>query len=71
MKKFAFAIIGIMMLASATSCKRSFTCTCVYPGKTVGTTTTTIKAVKKSDAEATCSAQNIGAQANGGSCALN
>ena len=71
MKKIAIAIAGIIMLSGASSCKRSFTCTCVYPGKTVGTTTTTIKAVKKSDAEATCNAQNIGAQANGGSCALN
>lgn len=59
--------MGIVFLAS---CEKKYTCTCVYPGSSIGTTETTFKAKKKADAESSCAAQNVGANANGGSCAL-
>ena len=65
-----FAVIGVMLMATFTSCEKKYTCTCVYPGSSVGTTSTEFKASKKSEAEATCAAQNSGAKASGGSCAL-
>lgn len=70
MKILSFAIIGIMMMTALSSCEKKYTCTCVYPGSSVGTTTTNFKASKKADAEATCNTQNINAKAIGGSCAL-
>jgi hypothetical protein len=70
MKKITLVIVCAVMAATMSSCEKNYTCTCVYPGSTIGTTSTTYKAKKKSDAEAACSAQNVGAKANGGSCAL-
>jgi len=59
--------IGVTALSS---CERTFTCTCVYPNSTIGTTRTTMKAVHKSDAEDRCSIMDKGAQAYDGACAL-
>ena len=70
MKILSFAVIGIMMMTAFTSCEKKYTCTCVYPGSSVGTTTTDFKTAKKADAEATCNAQNVAAKVSGGSCAL-
>jgi hypothetical protein len=55
---------------TATSCQRSYTCTCVYPHQAAGTTQTTIKAYNRSDAKATCAEHNEGAKLRGGACAL-
>lgn len=55
---------------SMSSCQRNFTCTCVYPDKAAGTTYTTIKAYKRSDAVETCRTVHNGARLNGGACAL-
>lgn len=62
----AVAIIATTM----SSCERKFTCTCVYPNSNAGTTTTTIKAYKRSDAQETCRKIHQGAVLNGGACAL-
>lgn len=70
MKKISLFGLGIILMAAFSSCEKSYTCTCVYPGAAVGTTSTTYKAKKKSEAEATCAAQNTAAKATGGSCAL-
>ncbi len=70
MKIIKLAVIGITLMTALSSCEKKYTCTCVYPGSSVGTTATEFKASKKSEAEATCSKQNIGAKASGGSCAL-
>jgi len=70
MKILGFAVIGIMMMTALSSCEKKYTCTCVYPNSSIGTTTTTFKASKKSDAQATCNVQNSGAKSSGGSCAL-
>jgi hypothetical protein len=70
MKNAILAIAGIVMLGTTTSCKRNFTCTCVYPDSKIGTTKTKMQAVRKSDAEDACAMQNIGAKTQGGACAL-
>jgi hypothetical protein len=59
-----------VMLVTATSCEKKYTCTCVYPNQAVGTTTTDIRAYNKSDARDVCDGMNDGAQARGGACAL-
>lgn len=70
MKKITFVIVCAVMAATMSSCEKNYTCTCVYPGSSIGTTTTNFKTKKKSDAEASCGAQNVGAKVYGGSCAL-
>ena len=70
MKIIKLAVIGITLMTALSSCEKKYTCTCVYPGSTVGTTQTEFKAAKKADAETTCNSQNTAAKAKGGSCAL-
>lgn len=70
MKKIAFITVGVIVLATMSSCEKKYTCTCVYPGSAAGTTTTNIKAYKRSDAVATCNSMNTGAKLSGGACAL-
>lgn len=65
------ALLGACIaFITTTSCKKEYTCTCVYPASNIGTTQTTFKTSDKTDAQAQCSQLNAGAQANGGSCAL-
>lgn len=62
-----------IMIATAlvlSSCEKEYTCTCTYPGQTVGTTKTTFKAAKKSDAQTSCNNLNEQAKTQGGACAL-
>lgn len=59
-----------IVLATATSCERTYTCTCVYPNQAAGTAKTTIKAYNRNDAKATCTDMNEGAKLRGGACAL-
>jgi len=70
MKKFAFAIASVVVMTAMASCEKEYTCVCTYPNATVGTTETTFKTKKKSDAESSCSSLNTNAQATGGACAL-
>jgi hypothetical protein len=70
MKKTITLGIGLVLTICFTSCEKSYTCTCTYPNSTIGTTETTFKAKKQSDAQASCAALNANAQANGGACAL-
>jgi hypothetical protein len=70
MKNVILVIAGMVMLGSTSSCKRNFTCTCVYPDSKIGTTKTSMKSVRKSDAEDACAMQNAGAKMQGGACAL-
>lgn len=59
-----------IVVTSLSSCEKKYTCTCVYPGQAAGTTQTTIKAYKRSDARETCDNIHRGAQLSGGACAL-
>lgn len=70
MKKLYLIMATAIVVTSMSSCQRNFTCTCVYPGKAAGTTTTNIKAYSRSDARETCDAMNDGARRNGGACSL-
>lgn len=71
MKKLLPIAILTAGIFTMSSCERTFTCTCVYPGvSSGGTTKTQIKAYKRSDAVTTCNKMHQGAQLNGGSCAL-
>jgi hypothetical protein len=70
MKRFLPLAAAVIVLATATSCERKYTCTCVYPGQAVGTTTTTIRAYNKTDARNVCDGMNEGAKTRGGACAL-
>ena len=70
MKKMALITIGVMAITAMSSCEKKYTCTCVYPNAKAGTTTTTIKAYSRTDAQATCSNVNAGARLSGGACAL-
>jgi hypothetical protein len=64
-------IIPVMVAAILfTSCEKEYTCTCVYPGSSVGTTETKFKAAKKSEADTKCADLNTQAKLTGGSCAL-
>lgn len=60
----------VLFIIGTSSCQKKYTCTCVYPYAVAGTTTTTIKAYKRSDAQATCTSMNTGAKLSGGACAL-
>lgn len=71
MKKLLLLATLAAGIIFTSSCERTFTCTCVYPGQSSGgTTKTTIKAYHRSDAVETCNKIHQGAQLNGGSCAL-
>jgi hypothetical protein len=67
MKKLLPVVVAAILF---TSCEKNYTCTCVYPGSTIGTTKTTFKAKKKSQAESNCADLNTQAKTNGGSCAM-
>jgi hypothetical protein len=69
MKKILSLGISALVAIAFTSCEKSYTCTCTYPGAAVGTTETTFKA-KKDDAQAQCNNLNTSAQVTGGACAL-
>lgn len=70
MKCITLITAVILVCIGTTSCQKKYTCTCVYPYAAAGTTTTTIKAYKRSDAQATCTSMNTGAKLSGGACAL-
>ncbi|RYE24812.1 MAG: hypothetical protein EOP51_06155 [Sphingobacteriales bacterium] len=70
MKKITLVLSGLSLIVAMSSCEKSYTCTCTYPNSSVGTTKTEFKAKKKSDAQASCNAQNVAAQTTGGACAL-
>ena len=69
MKKIASFGVGVLLMTAFASCEKNYTCTCTYPGSSVGTTETSFKS-KKADAESSCAALNVNAQAIGGACAL-
>ncbi|MEN9442729.1 MAG: hypothetical protein RLZ33_2806 [Bacteroidota bacterium] len=65
MKKVLFvAALGMLTLAS---CKKDYTCECTINGLT---STSTMKDVKKKDAEKSCDALNANAAILSGSCKL-
>lgn len=70
MKQILLIMAVAITATFLSSCERSFTCTCVYPGTSAGTTKTTIKAYHRSDAQQTCDKIHQGAKLNGGACAL-
>lgn len=65
------ALLGACIaFITTTSCKKEYTCTCVYPNSNIGTTQTKYKTSDKSDAQTQCAQLDQGAKLNGGSCAL-
>ncbi len=70
MKNILLIAVAIVSTTAMSSCEKKYTCTCVYPNATAGTTHTTIKAYRRTDAQTTCSNMNTGAKLSGGACAL-
>ncbi len=70
MKKIASFGVGVLLMTAFASCEKNYTCTCTYPGSSIGTTETSFKSKKKTDAEASCATLNTNAQTLGGACAL-
>ena len=68
--KYLYIAATALFTIAVSSCERKFTCTCVYPNQSAGTTYTTIRAYNRSDAKATCADLNEGAKLRGGACAL-
>jgi hypothetical protein len=63
MKKVLLSVAVIAALASFSSCKKDYTCTCNFSGQTF---TYELKDLSKSDAETACDVYSIG----GYSCSL-
>jgi hypothetical protein len=70
MKHLAFVAAMTAVVTFMSSCERKYTCTCVYPNKAAGITTTEIKAYDRNDAKDICDDMNKGAKLSGGACAL-
>ena len=70
MKNLSIAVFSFFILAGSTSCKKTYTCSCVYPSSSIQTSKTTFKTTKKSDAQTSCDALSAAAKAQGGACGL-
>lgn len=67
MKKIFSLLAVVAILASFTSCKKDYTCTCTIAGVD---TATPLDDQSKSDAEDACAVLDTAAQLAGGSCTL-
>jgi len=67
MKKVFSFLAVVVFIATFTSCKKDYTCTCTIAGVEQATP---LDDMKKSDAEDACATLDTAAQLAGGSCTL-
>jgi hypothetical protein len=72
MKKLTFLFGAFIMLASVSSCKKDYTCTCSYNvGGVSGSQSFTFTNVTKSQATTDCNNENAAVTGSGVTCSLN
>lgn len=64
MKKFLL-VLSVLTVIGASSCKKSYTCTCIN-NNTLATSTVSVKASNATDAVSACAAQTEGGTATCG-----